>query len=307
MRTYTFSSLSLGNACSAPPVTATATIAPAPSLTLGTCESGGGNDIDFWDVVLNGGDGLQITVPPAAADVEFDLYAPGTTDTTFTQASPVDSEVAAASEGGATPQVVTVSAPAGGNYVLAACEPTSDARGDCRSIATGDGSDFVLPMKPYTYTTTIVPAPTFPDTGSSGCCDFGPYDFGPYGSGSSPSSTSGKLSAAKQTVTVSKKHAFRVTVKCATAPCSGKLTLTATVTTGHGKSRKKTTETLATTDLPSVDTGTTKVSLTLTKTGTRLLAHAHGRLRATATLSYDTGTSTKTAHTTITLRAATKS
>lgn len=307
MKAYTFTSAALGNACTTPPPRAGASIAAAPSLTIGACESGGSSDLDYWLVAMNDGDQLQVTVPPATADVLFDLYPPGTTDASWTQTTPTDSELAAASQGGATPQVAVLTASAAGTYALVACEPKPAAAGsaaarDCRGIATGDGAGFVLPMRPYTFTTATIPSVPYGDSGS-----YYPDDgFGPYGD---TQSDYGKLSIAKQTASVSKTGALRLTVRCATTTCNGTLKLTAVATTsvGHGKKRRVR-KTLATADLTYLDTGTTHVSLTLTKAGLRLLRHAsHGRLKATATLKYDTGTSSttsKTAHAAITLRKA---
>ena len=276
--------------------------APAP---LGSCESGGGNDVDYWTLSLNDGDQLQITVPPASADVEFDLYPPGTTDDTLTRTTPTDSDLATTSEGVASPQVATLTPSSAGTYVLATCEPKTSATtpgGDCRGTRTGSAAGFILPMKAYTFTTATIPQPEYGDSA------YYPdsYDFGPYGDSTDFGSTYGKLSIAKQTVSVSKKGALRLTIRCAMAPCNGTLTLAAVArtTTGHGKKRKtkKITTTLAETKLSYLDAGTTHISLTLTKPGLRLLRHAHGRLKATATLKYDTDTASKTTRASITLR-----
>ena len=158
-------------------------------------------------------------------------------------------------------------------------------------------------MKGYTFTTATIPQPGYGDAPY----DPGSYDFGPYGDTTDYGPTYGKLSIARQTVSVSKKGALRLTIRCATASCNGtlKLTAVARTTTGHGKKRKtkKTTTTLAETELSYLDTGTTHVSLTLAKPGLRLLRHAHGRLKATATLKYDTDTASNTTRAAITLRA----
>src|SRR5690349_19959653 len=107
---YEFASSALGNACASPPLRAGAKIATAPALTIGACQSGGGNDIDYWITALNANDQLELTDPPAMGDVEFDLYPPGTTDATFARTTPADSEVVATTEAGATSQVVTLTA-----------------------------------------------------------------------------------------------------------------------------------------------------------------------------------------------------
>jgi hypothetical protein len=305
MQPYTVTSAALGNACASSPLRAGASIASAPPLPLGFCESGGGNDVDYWTVTLNEGDQLQITVPPASADVEFDLYPPGTTDDTLTRTTPTDSDLATTSQGVASPQVATLTASSAGTYVLAACEPKASATtpaGDCRGTRTGSAASFVLPMKGYTFTSATIPQPGYEDTPY----DPGSYDFGPYGDTTDYGSTYGKLSIAKQTVSVSKKGALRLTVGCTTALCNGTLKLIAVgkTTTGHGKNRKtkKITTTLAETELSYLDTGTTHISLTLRKPALRLLRHAHGRLKATAILRYDTDTGSRTTRASITLR-----
>src|SRR4051794_6451639 len=304
-QSYEFTSAPLGNACTSRPLRAGSKIALAPTLTIGACESGGGNDIDYWTVALNANDRLELTVPPAMADVEFDLFPPGTTDATFARTIPADSELAATTQGGATSQVVTLTISSPGPYALAACDPkalATTAGGDCRAIATGSGTDFVLPMKPYTFTTTTITQPAYDDTGFA-------YSYSDFGFDENASTDYGKLSIAKQAVSVSKKRALRLSVRCATAPCSGTLTLTAgtRTRTGHGTKQKtkKTTVTLASTALTNLQRGTTRVALILTKAGLRLLRHAaRGRLKATVTLKYNTGTTTRTAHGFITLRAA---
>jgi hypothetical protein len=306
MQPYTVTSAALGNACTASPLQAGATISSAPALPLGPCESGGGNDVDYWTVALNDGDQLQITVPPASTDVEFDLYAPGTTDDTFTRTTPTDSDLAATSEGVASPQVATLTASSAGTYIVTACEPKASATTpatDCRGTRTGSAAGFVLPMKGYTFTSETIPQPAYADVPY----DPGSYDFGPYGDTSDYGSTYGSLSIAKQTAAVSQKGAFRLTVRCATSPCNGTLKLTAVTrtTTGHGKKRKtkKATTTLAEAELSYLDAGATHVSLTLSKPALRLLRHVHGRLKATAILSYDTDTASQTIRAAITLRA----
>jgi hypothetical protein len=299
MQPYTVTSAALGNACaSSSPPAAGATISAAPALPLGACASGGGHDVDYWTVALNDGDQLQITVPPASTDVEFDLYAPGTTDDTFTRTTPTDSDLATTGEGVASPQVVTLTAGSAGTYVVAACEPKASATTpdtDCRDTRTGGAAGFVLPMKGYTFASETVPQPGYQDIPY----DPGAYDFGPYGDTSDYGSLYGTLSIAKQTVSVSKKGAFRLTVQCSMSPCNGSLKLTAR--TGHGKKRKTTT--LAETELSYLDADATRVSLTLTKPGLRLLKHVHGHLKATATLKYDTDTASQTTRAAITLRA----
>jgi hypothetical protein len=308
---YAFTSAAVGNACASPPLRAGSKLALGPALTIGACEAGGGNDIDYWTVALSENDQLELTVPPAAADVEFDLYSPGTTDAALPRTTPTDSRVAAATQGGATSQVTTLTAASAGTYVLAACEPKASATiagRDCRGIATGSGAGYILPMKPYTFTTSTIPQPAYDDIGyGSTSYDF---NFPAYASTASNDAPAyGKLSIARQTVSVSKNRALRLSIRCAGAPCTGKLTLTAVTKTrtanGTKHKTKEATVTVASTTLTSLDTGTTRVSLILTKAGRRVLRNAaRGRLRATATLKYDTGTATKSAHATITLRAA---
>jgi hypothetical protein len=305
---YTFTSAAVGNACASPPLRAGARLALGPALTIGACESGGGNDIDYWTVALGENDQLELTVPPAAADVEFDLYPPGTTDASLPRTTPTDSRLAAATQGGATSQVATLTAASAGTYVLAACEPKASATiavRDCRGIATGSGAGYILPMKPYTFTTSTIPQPAYDGTGYDYSTS---YDFNfpvDASTASYDAPAYGKLSIAKQTVSVSKNRALRLSIRCAGGPCTGKLTLTAVTKTRTANGTKNKTVILASTTLTSLDTGTTRASLILTKAGRRVLRNAaHGRLRATATLKYDTATTTKSAHATITLRAA---
>ncbi len=307
MPPYAFSSslIGVGADCAAGETRAGVTIAAAPGLTPGACEAGGGNATDFWNVSL-GAAGLQFTVtPPDSVGVEFDIYAAGTTDTTFTQAAPVDSGTVSPGSAG----TVTLHPPTAGTYVLAVCEPHGTT-GDCRSIRTGSGRDFELPMRPYTFT-TAVPAGGVAGGGSPSDGGYGGYDYGSYGSygygdyGSTSTDYSSAMTIARQTIKVSKKHTVSIKVACAKNPCSGTLKLTATVsrTTGHGSKRKtrKTTTVLGTAPFSYIDVGTSHVTLTLNSAALKLLHHAHGRLTATATASYDTGTKTTTAHGTVAL------
>jgi hypothetical protein len=71
-------------------------ISGAQQLTVGSAggtESGGGANIDFWEVQLNGGDQLVIDLKNSAVSgtaYRFELYAAGTTDRTFASAPPSD-------------------------------------------------------------------------------------------------------------------------------------------------------------------------------------------------------------------------
>jgi len=134
------------------------TIAGATQLTLGDEQSGGGGPVDFWRVKLTGGDQVQIatqtpTMTPGGAytSYSFELYPPGTTDTSFPQTPPVFTT--ATPGGGSAKAIITLKAPYTGTFILAVCE---DATGDCRSTDNGSG---INPMQPYTFTPAITGGP----------------------------------------------------------------------------------------------------------------------------------------------------
>jgi Bacterial Ig-like domain (group 3) len=133
------------------------TIAGARTMGIGNFESGGGNPIDFWRVSLNKGDKVQFRTkePPGIPDgsggsyqtnFSFELFRPGTTDTTFPQRPPV----AAAGTDGNASDVLVLTAPATGSFILAVCE---NANGDCRAVDSGSGTN---PMQPYTFSTARI-------------------------------------------------------------------------------------------------------------------------------------------------------
>ncbi len=306
---YTYSTALVGGGvsaqCASSETRATATINGAPGITSGACEAGGGGAIDFWGVALNAGDQVQLAVsPPDVAGVEFDLYAPGTTDTSFTQTAPVDSDTVS---GGAAGKA-TLTATVAGTYVLAVCEPAAaGTSSDCRAIRTGGGRDFQLPMRPYTFGPVTSPAGTDANGGdtSSGFGDFGGY--GGYGDGTGyGGSSSSTLKLSRQTLSVSKKHTISVTLKCTGVSCSGKLKLTAVekTTSGKGSKRKTVKKTVTVGSETFYVFDTAKVLITLNATGLKLLKHNHGKLSVTATASYDPGTgrNTASAHATLSLR-----
>lgn len=124
-------------------------IAAAQQLTIGQGQSGGGGAIDFWLVKLTGGDQVQISAKyPQFNTYVFALYAPGTTDASFPQATAVSS---AAVNDQVTTDVVTLQAPYTGDFVLAACENVNS--NNCTNVAFGGGNN---PMDAYTFTPTLI-------------------------------------------------------------------------------------------------------------------------------------------------------
>jgi hypothetical protein len=130
---------------------ATATIAKAAVTTVGNFEAGGGNGIDFWKVPLKKGNQVQVVAQMpfsgCCGSYHFELYKPGTTDTTFPQHAPVS---AAVTSSGSTQATLVLKAPATGTFILAVCESPS---GDCRNVDSGGGDN---PMGVYTFTPTLV-------------------------------------------------------------------------------------------------------------------------------------------------------
>jgi uncharacterized cupredoxin-like copper-binding protein len=122
---------------------ANATIAGARAMGLGHFESGGANGVDFWKVPLKGGADVQFTVPATGGNYySFALFAPGTTDTSFPDATAI---VTKGTNVG-SPTVFDLTAPHTGTFILAVCENT----GSCPSVENGGGTN---PMNPYTFTT----------------------------------------------------------------------------------------------------------------------------------------------------------
>jgi hypothetical protein len=125
---------------------ASPTIKNAPAMSLNNYEAGGGNAIDFWRVHLNGGQKVQITTTyPEYNTYVFSLYKPGTTDTSFPQASAVSS---AAANYYSTQSVLDLQAPSAGNFILAVCQNVSS--NDCVNVDSGSGTN---PMTPYVFST----------------------------------------------------------------------------------------------------------------------------------------------------------
>jgi hypothetical protein len=157
MQPYTFTPTLAHSWCGTRPageVRAGSTIARATAFSLPHCQAGGGGPVDFWRISLSAGDQVQIatetpTVTPGDADTfyQFDLFPPGTTDTSFPDTPPVSS--AATSEGSST-AILDLEAPKSGTFILAVCENVGD---DCRSTDSGSGID---PMQPYAFTPTLV-------------------------------------------------------------------------------------------------------------------------------------------------------
>jgi hypothetical protein len=142
------------------------TIAGAQQLTVGAgggVETGGGHNIDYWTVQLNGGDQLVVSINASAAGgfngaydaYRFELYAPGTTDKTFSSRPPLVTVAV-----NTLPPGLTLQAPYTGKFVLAICEDlVQSGPTDCRSaIPNGVGtlpSNIVSPMNPYTFATSL--------------------------------------------------------------------------------------------------------------------------------------------------------
>jgi len=131
---------------------ASPTIKNAPTMPLNNYEAGGGNAIDFWRVHLNGGQKVQITTTyPEYNNYEFALYKPGTTDTSFPQASAVSSATA---NYYSTQSVLDLQAPSAGNYILAVCQNVSS--NNCVNVDSGSGTN---PMTPYVFSTKSAVSP----------------------------------------------------------------------------------------------------------------------------------------------------
>jgi hypothetical protein len=150
MNPYTFTPTRAGGPSKtqgAGEVKASPTIAKAPALPLAQFEAGGGNAADFWRVSLVGGDQVKFAVTYRQGNTyEFDLYAPGTTDGSFPNATPVDSAQTNSQVGTAD---LTLQAPRTGNFVFVVCENVSP----CSSVDSGFGTN---PMNPYTFTPTLL-------------------------------------------------------------------------------------------------------------------------------------------------------
>jgi hypothetical protein len=126
-------------------------IAGAPALVFGAQQAGGGAGADFWRIKLVGGDQVKFAVDyPVNNEYEFDIYAPGTTGTTFGQATPLDN---AETNPGTDTGVITLQAPYTGNFILAVCENPDQ---NCTSSAFNNSTN---PMNPYTFTPGFIKGP----------------------------------------------------------------------------------------------------------------------------------------------------
>ncbi len=155
MATYNFTTVLLGGgispAVAAGETQAAPTIAGANPLTLGNFEAGGGDKIDYWQVGLSAGDQMLFSMTNAPYPLEFELYPPGTTDSTFFDTQPVSS--ASTNDGsiyGALNQA-TLHAPYTGTFILAICQ--SPSSGECTSADLTGGVTY--PMTPYSFTTFV--------------------------------------------------------------------------------------------------------------------------------------------------------
>ncbi|MGO9958164.1 MAG: hypothetical protein ACLP50_19725, partial [Solirubrobacteraceae bacterium] len=109
---FASAALGISPAVAAAQTSPSVTIASAQQLTIGDQESGGGHRIDFWLVRLVGGDQLQFTVNQTNFEgleggYDFQLYAPGTTDSSFPTTPAVDST----GTNGSPQDAVTLQAP----------------------------------------------------------------------------------------------------------------------------------------------------------------------------------------------------
>jgi hypothetical protein len=94
-------------------------IASAPSLNLGSLESGGGNYIEYWRVQVYGGDVITVDADLSdnGGDMVFDLFAPSVDDYSFSHAEPLVSSERLRPE----KQQFTLKVPSTGLDILAVC------------------------------------------------------------------------------------------------------------------------------------------------------------------------------------------
>ncbi|HEX3874606.1 MAG TPA: hypothetical protein VHW26_10710 [Solirubrobacteraceae bacterium] len=288
MTPYTFTTTLPGGGITPAAATAetraTGTIDPAAPLTVGAFEAGGGGHADFWQMQLTGGSLVTLDFDSSSSnEYTFQLYAPGTTDATFSQAPAAVS----AGTNGSSPDQITLQAPYTGNFVLAVCQNT----GDCRDVLTGSG---VNPMTPYTFT-TAVPAPPVPIPPT-------PVPTLPVkGGGTSPPPVAppptASLRIARQTATVTATGRLAVRLTCAGAPCTGSIRLAAVVTTTTGTGRRRKThtktQTLGTAAFSKLAVGSHAVEVDLGAAGLAALRHHGYRLKSTATATYRSGSKTR--------------
>jgi hypothetical protein len=155
MDAYTFTPTLVGGGIAAgvgaKETQASPTIAGAAVTPVGNFESGGGNAIDFWKVQLLGGDKVQFSVQSpyvnCCTGYAFDLYPPGTTDTSFPAATPV---MTTGTAEGNNQSIVVLQAPYTGTFVLAVCEGTLT---NCGAVDSGYADN---PMNAYTFTPTLI-------------------------------------------------------------------------------------------------------------------------------------------------------
>jgi hypothetical protein len=289
MNPYTFTAIlpvPIGQSVEATETQAGGSIASASPLAVGAFEAGGGGPADYWLVPLEGGEQVKIDVGEQQNQgYNFQLYAPGTSDATFTQLP----AVASASTNGALSDAIALQAPFSGLFVLAVCENV----GDCRQTTEGHGSN---PMLPYTFTMTpTVAGNTGPPPASSG-------------PGHSPGQAHATVGVAPQQATVSSRGRFAVTLICAGAPCTGsfKLTLLLKRRTGSGRHRKitSTVVTIGSASFSNLTVGTHRLALTLNAAGMRLLRQHGHKLSAIGYATYTAGSSHKTVSVPVSLKGS---
>jgi hypothetical protein len=286
MTPYTFTTAVTGaitTATAAAETRATGTINSAQPLSVGAFEAGGGGaHADFWQIQLAGGEQVAVDVTATSThEYTFQLFAPGTVDSTFGQQPAADT----AKTNGASPDQITLQAPYSGTFILAVCENVDN----CPAAFDGEGDD---PMTPYTFTTTVVSPPGPPPNPP------------PVPRPSAPAS----VTLTRQSATVTPAGRLAIKLTCGGAPCTGtiKLTMSVTKTTGKGKKKKtRTTKvTLGSSSFSTLTIGPHSVSLELTHVGLTRFEKHHDKLGATAAVSYTSASKTKTASATVSLQAA---
>jgi hypothetical protein len=280
MTPYTFSTALVNGgvpaATAAAETQASPTIASAKLLSLGQLEAGGGGKIDFWQVQLAAGDKVLLN-NESACGTHFELYAPGTTDASFTAKAPL--------VGGSSCNDVQLEMriPASGAYVLAVCGSPND--GDCRSVDTGTVND---PLTPYTFTLELAEGPG-PSLGG------GAGDRDQNGSSNPPLPLA---SLSHQTDEASAHGVVGIRIACGGSPCTGMLRLT--LTTGGAHKRAVL---LGTASFSHLAVGRHTIVVKLSHAALRLLHRHGGRLAAVAQVAYHVGTNTHVATAAVMLTA----
>ncbi|HEX4059448.1 MAG TPA: hypothetical protein VHY58_00380 [Streptosporangiaceae bacterium] len=163
MSPYTFATSVLTNGITtsqgAGETQASATITGAPAL--GSFESGGGQNIDFWKVSLKKGETVSFNWTASGSfggGSGFNLYSGSTTDADFFEATPVATVI-----GPGSPGSFGLQAPSAGTFILAVCQAAGgyNVPGNCGPAHPPGGesppASIANPMSPYTFTVTLPP------------------------------------------------------------------------------------------------------------------------------------------------------